>query len=95
MPIFSDGEFRRDAWQTDASDNIDGFVDQYPRQKLVQADGSVVEVQMHHKAVQGKLRQRRRLTESFVPFLKEHSPGPFKVTMPSPSGVSRTGFSRG
>jgi hypothetical protein len=30
MPVFSDGEFRRDAWQTDLSDALDGFVEDYP-----------------------------------------------------------------
>ena len=37
MPIFSDGEFRRDAWQTDLSDAVEGFVEDYPIVKQTRA----------------------------------------------------------
>ncbi len=30
MPIFTDGEMRRDAWQTNFSEAVDGFEDTYP-----------------------------------------------------------------
>src|SRR5260370_19221480 len=46
MPIFSDGEFRRDAWQTDLSDAVEGFVDEYPLVKQTLPDGRVVELEM-------------------------------------------------
>jgi 5-methyltetrahydropteroyltriglutamate--homocysteine methyltransferase len=35
--------------------------------------------------VGARLRQTRRVTAHESAFLKEHSPGPFKITMPSPS----------
>ena len=37
------------------------------------------------QAVGSSLRQLRRLTERQSSFLREHAPGPFKVTVPSPS----------
>jgi 5-methyltetrahydropteroyltriglutamate--homocysteine methyltransferase len=95
MPIFSDGEFRRDAWQTDLSDAVAGFVEEYPVVKQTLQDGTVVELEMHTKAVKDRLHAARRMTANFVPFLKEHSPGPFKVTLPSPIVASRGGFVRG
>ena len=95
MPIFSDGEFRRDAWQTDLSDAVEGFVEQYPIAKQTLPDGTVVELEMHTKAVKDRVRAVRRITAGFVPFLKEHSPGPFKVTLPSPAMASRGGFQNG
>ncbi len=49
-------------------------------------------MQFHAKAVSGKLRQRERLLALDAAFLKQHSPGPFKVTMPAPSLVARAGF---
>ena len=95
MPIFTDGEFRRDAWQTDLSDAVEGFVEEYPVVKQTLPDGRVVELEMHTKAVKGRVRAVRRITASFVPFLKQHSPGPFKVTLPSPAMAARGGFQKG
>jgi 5-methyltetrahydropteroyltriglutamate--homocysteine methyltransferase len=95
MPIITDGEFRRDAWQTDISDAVDGFVEQYPVVRRTLPDGSVQELEMHTKAVQSTLRQTRRITANFLPFLQQHASRPFKVTMPSPAMVSRGGFQAG
>jgi 5-methyltetrahydropteroyltriglutamate--homocysteine methyltransferase len=95
MPILSDGEFRRDAWQTDISDAVEGFVEDYPVVERTLADGRVVALEMHTKAVKDKLRAVRRITSNSVPFLRQHAPGPFKVTMPSPAMVSRGGFQAG
>ena len=94
-PVFSDGEFRRDAWQTDLSDAVEGFVEEYPVVKQTLPDGTVVELEMHTKAVKERVRGARRITANFVPFLKEHSPGPFKVTLPSTAMASRGGFVKG
>jgi len=95
MPIFTDGEFRRDAWQTDLSDAVEGFVPDYPVVKQTLPDGGVVELEMHTKAVRDRVRAVRRITANFVTFLKEHSPGPFKVTLPSPAMAARGGFKQG
>jgi 5-methyltetrahydropteroyltriglutamate--homocysteine methyltransferase len=95
MPILTDGEFRRDAWQTDLSDAVEGFVEDYPIINQTLSDGRVVQLEMHTKAVKARLRPLRRLTANFVPFLKEHAPGPFKVTLPSPAMASRGGFQVG
>jgi methionine synthase II (cobalamin-independent) len=95
MPIFSDGEFRRDAWQTDLSDAVEGFVTDYPVVKRTLPDGRVVELEMHTKAVKDRVHAIRRITADFVPFLKEHSPGSFKVTLPSPAMASRGCFEPG
>jgi 5-methyltetrahydropteroyltriglutamate--homocysteine methyltransferase len=95
MPILSDGEFRRDAWQTDLSDAVEGFVDEYPVVRTTLPDGTVQDLEMHTKAVRAKIRQVRRITASFLPFLRAHAPGPFKVTMPSPAIASRGSFQAG
>ena len=85
LQILSDGEFRRDAWQTDLSDAVEGFVDEYPIVEQRLPDGSLVNLEMHSKAVRDKIRPRRRITAGFVPFLTEHVPGSFKATLPSPA----------
>ena len=95
MRIFTDGEMRRDAWQTDLPQAVDGFVDEYPVVRTTMPDGSVREIEMHTKAIRGKLRAKRRLTAEFLPFLKAHAPGAFKVTLPSPNSAARGSYAIG
>jgi 5-methyltetrahydropteroyltriglutamate--homocysteine methyltransferase len=95
MSIFTDGEMRRDAWQTVFSQAVDGFEAAYPIREQQMPDGRRVKLQMHTKAINGKLRQHRRLAETDAAFLKLHSPGPFKITMPSPAVVARASYKPG
>lgn len=92
VDVYTDGEMRRDAWQTNFSEAVEGFVDDYPVREVTLPDGRVVSVEMHAKAVANKLRQTRRLMDVDAAFLKQHAPGPFKVTMPAPSLVARAGY---
>ena len=41
--------------------------------------------------VVGELRLNRRITGDEVAFLKQHAPGPFKVTLPSPITLAGLG----
>jgi len=83
LDVFTDGEYRRGAWQTDMAEAVEGFV----ADRIAMAwhgpnagvEGSEAQV------VGGKLRQRGRLTAHESAFLKQHAPGPFKVTIPSAS----------
>jgi 5-methyltetrahydropteroyltriglutamate--homocysteine methyltransferase len=95
MPILTDGEMRRAAWQTDLSDAVDGFVADYPVVRTTLPDGTVREIEMHTKAVEAKLRPKRRLTATFLPFLEQHAAGPFTVTLPSPASAARGSFKAG
>jgi 5-methyltetrahydropteroyltriglutamate--homocysteine methyltransferase len=95
MPIFGDGEMRRDAWQTVVSQAVAGFVEDYPVVENRRPDGTVVKLEMHTKAVRGKLRAVGRLAEKDAVFLKRHAPGPFKITLPSPAFVARAGWRPG
>lgn len=95
LEVFTDGEFRRDAWQTPISQAVDGFANEYPVQENRLADGTVVRLEMHTKPVVAKLQRRRRLLGVDVAFLKRHAPGPFKVTLPSPSYTARSSYARG
>lgn len=51
VDVYTDGEMRRDAWQTVFSEAVDGFVDAYPIHEITQPDGSIVKLEMHAKAV--------------------------------------------
>lgn len=95
LPVFTDGEMRRDAWQTNFSEAVEGFESAYPIREMTREDGTSVRLQMHTKAINGKLKQIRRLAQADAVFLKQHSPGPFKITMPSPAVIARNSFKAG
>ena len=87
IEIVTDGEFRRDAWQTGISDALDGFDSTYPKRESRLTDGTIITLEMHTKAIRRRLRQTRRITAHEVEFLKANTDAPFKVTMPSPNAV--------
>jgi 5-methyltetrahydropteroyltriglutamate--homocysteine methyltransferase len=95
IDILTDGEMRRDAWQTNFSQAVDGFERDYPVREVLQPDGTTVKLEMHSKAIVGKLRAVRRLTGVDAQFMKTHAPGPFKITMPGPTTVGRGGWRAG
>ncbi|MDB5532998.1 MAG: 5-methyltetrahydropteroyltriglutamate--homocysteine methyltransferase [Hyphomicrobiales bacterium] len=95
MSIFTDGEMRRDAWQTVFSEAVDGFEPDYPIREVELEDGRRLKLQMHVKAINGKLKQHKRLAQVDATFLRQHAPGPFKITMPSPAVVARYSYKRG
>jgi 5-methyltetrahydropteroyltriglutamate--homocysteine methyltransferase len=90
MRIFGDGEFRRDSWMTPLSEAVEGFVDHYQVEYVDRPDGGKEKIVWHQKPVKGKLRQERRLTQVDAAFLKNHAPGPFKITLPSPLCMRRS-----
>lgn len=79
--IYSDGEYRRHSWLTAMNEALEGFV---PEQVMVpwQGPGGGM-TRVSSQVVGGKLRQKRRLHGHEASFLKEHTPGPFKITLPS------------
>jgi 5-methyltetrahydropteroyltriglutamate--homocysteine methyltransferase len=95
LEIFGDGEMRRDAWQANFSQAVEGFEKDYPVIERTRADGSVARLVMHSKAVASKVQAVGRIAEVDAKFLKQHAPGPFKITMPSPSYVARASWRKG
>jgi 5-methyltetrahydropteroyltriglutamate--homocysteine methyltransferase len=93
LRIFTDGELRRASWLTDMADAVEGFV----ADKVIMHwsgpgggdEGSTAQV------VGGKLRKLRKMTAHEIPFLKKHSPGPFKITLPAPSNFMIASYKPG
>ncbi len=81
IPIYSDGEYRRHSWLTAMNDALDGFVPEHVMVPWQGPGGGLTKVSS--QVVGGKLRQKRRLHGHEATFLKEHAPGPFKITIPS------------
>jgi 5-methyltetrahydropteroyltriglutamate--homocysteine methyltransferase len=84
IAVFTDGEMRRDAYTTDLYDAVEGFEDSYPVREETRPDGTKELVEYHTKAICGRLKPRRRMTAHESAFLKQHAPGPFKITMATP-----------
>jgi 5-methyltetrahydropteroyltriglutamate--homocysteine methyltransferase len=83
LEIFTDGEFRRESWITDMADAVSGFV---PQHRTVEWRGPGGGPEPSTSSIVGaKLEPRGRLTGEQTAFLKQHSPGPIKMTLPAPS----------
>ena len=83
LEIFTDGEFRRGSWITDMAEAVEGFV---PQSRTIEWRGPGGGPEPSTSSiVGGRLRPRRRLTGVQAAFLKEHAPGPIKMTLPAPS----------
>ena len=98
IDIFSDGEFRRASFQNDVADSVEGYTesDRPAVVRIWQGPGSdQPEQQNTTQVVTGKLRQVRRLTEAQTSFLKTHSPGPFKMTLPTPNQFPAISYKEG
>jgi len=81
MHVFTDGEYRRSDFQSDFAEAVEGFTTVNISRKWHGPGGGLEPTEMH--VVNGELVQRRRLTAHEVEFLKQHAPGPFKITLPN------------
>lgn len=90
--IYSDGEMRRLAWMSGFADAVEGFTEGHRMMHWHNLDGSEEDEESLSRVAGARIRQLRRLTGDESSFLKEHSPGPFKITMPSPVSVAASGF---
>jgi 5-methyltetrahydropteroyltriglutamate--homocysteine methyltransferase len=109
LDIFSDGEYRRGNWAGDFVAAVEGYVQGEPpirfQWQLVEGappeEADTVRASLRTMPQQSgmvigqRLRQRQRLTEHEVGFLKEHAAGPIKMTMPAPSYVVTRGYKPG
>ena len=92
--IFTDGEFRREGFMSDLVEAVDGFStgDAHARDwKSSQGVGT----QALRDIVTEKLHQKRRLTAHELPFMKAHSPGPIKMTLPSSNQFPAIAYRKG
>lgn len=98
LRIYSDGEFRRKVWN-EALEAFDGMTDagpnfeRFPLMRKLDLAGNP-ELAAVNPVVTGKLRSKGRLTAAESAFLRQHAPGPYKITMPSPAMVTRGWLAR-
>jgi 5-methyltetrahydropteroyltriglutamate--homocysteine methyltransferase len=96
IDVVSDGEFRRSAWGNGVIDSLSGLV---PTEKRgggqparrwqgTHSDLAEETVPQHFVAAE-KIGLKHRFVWDEAKFLKQHAPGTFKITMPSPSMFTR------
>lgn len=96
--VVSDGEFRRSAWGNGVVDSLSGLEpapkssdgESLPPRRWQGSHSDVAEdtVPQHYVATR-KIGLNRRFALDEAKFLKANAPGPFKITMPSPSMFTR------
>jgi 5-methyltetrahydropteroyltriglutamate--homocysteine methyltransferase len=101
LKIFTDGEFRRGGFMSDFYDSVEGF----DRNEEVARAWKAAEASGGKGPAPGslagivteKIRQTKRLTSHELGFLKKHSPGDIKMTLPTanqfPAIVYKKGIS--
>ena len=92
--IFTDGELRRRNFMSDLIDAVEGFDtgDAVARSWKGSAGVAVSSVT---GVVTGKLRQRGRMTAHELAFLRMHSPGAIKITLPTANQFPAVAFKKG
>jgi 5-methyltetrahydropteroyltriglutamate--homocysteine methyltransferase len=85
LKIFTDGELRRHNFMSDFNDAVEGLDESDNLLRSWRAGGAGASTQPSRVPgiVVGKLKQTRRLTQHELGFMKQHSPGDIKVTLPT------------
>jgi 5-methyltetrahydropteroyltriglutamate--homocysteine methyltransferase len=99
LDVFTDGEFRRSNFMSDFTDAVEGFDlgDAISRHWDEDKDSAAktTTVSSVTGIVNARLKQRQPLTGRELPFLRVHSPGPIKVTLPSATQFPAISFKFG
>jgi 5-methyltetrahydropteroyltriglutamate--homocysteine methyltransferase len=94
--VFTDGELRRRNFMSDFTDAVEGFdLGDAVARSWQAGDAQAAATSKVAGIVTGKLRAVRRLTGHELPFLKAHSPGPIKITLPSATQFPAISWKRG
>jgi len=93
--IFTDGELRRRNFMSDFTDAVEGFDMGDAVARSWDASGAKAPVSSVTGIVSAKLRQARPLTGHEVPYLKAHSPGAIKMTLPSATQFPAIAYKKG
>jgi len=95
LGVFTDGELRRTNFMSDFTDAVEGFDFGDAVARKWSADAQKPAVSSVSGIVTSPLRQRQPLTGRELPFLRLHSPGPIKITLPSATQFPAISFKYG
>ena len=97
--IFTDGELRRHGFMSDFHESVEGLdmqgaIDRTWQTAVVGAPATPTSRPVAGIVVD-KLRKKKRLTEHETAFLKQHSPGDIKMTLPSANQFPAISYRKG
>jgi 5-methyltetrahydropteroyltriglutamate--homocysteine methyltransferase len=99
VDVHTDGEFRRIIYLTGLVEAVEGFAPgQGPKLRWRADPDQHVPAEVANIAqatVVDRLRPKRRIAAHEAAFLREHAPGPFKITLPSPAHYTTGGYQDG
>ena len=93
--VFTDGELRRRNFMSDLMDAVEGFDQGDTVARAWRTDAPSTAPSSVPGIAVAKIRPLRRLTAHETPFLKQHSPGPIKMTLPTANQFPAIAFKRG
>ena len=96
--VFTDGEFRRRGFMSDFYESVDGIdsgVGVNREWNAATAGAPGARLTGLTGVVTGKIRQTKRLAKHELDFLKKHSPGAIKITMPTPNQFPAIAYKKG
>jgi 5-methyltetrahydropteroyltriglutamate--homocysteine methyltransferase len=91
--IFTDGELRRRGFMSDFYESVEGLDTGGAIARTWQ--GGVAPTVRLYGVVTEKIRQRKRLTQHEVSFLKQHAPGDIKITLPTANQFPAVAYKKG
>ena len=87
LRIFTDGELRRQGFMSDFNESVDGLDDDGSIARAwkggAETEGGGAAVARLTGIVVARISQKKRLTRHEMDFLRQHSPGDIKMTLPS------------
>ncbi len=96
LGVFRDGLFRRRTFMSDFNDSVEGLDEGEALPRDWQASGGAAPPVSRVSGVAvARIRQVRRLAQHEAEFLKAHSPGDIKVTLPSANQFPAIAWKRG
>lgn len=100
LDVFTDGELRRSNFMSDFTDAVEGFdfrsaVPRRWKDDAQQENSESAAVSSISGIVTSQLKQCQPLTGRELPFLREHAPGPIKITLPSATQFPAISFKYG
>jgi 5-methyltetrahydropteroyltriglutamate--homocysteine methyltransferase len=95
--IFTDGELRRHNFMSDFNEAVEGLdeSDNLLRTWRASGGGSSTQPSRVPGIVVGKIKQTRRLTQHELAYMKQHSPGDIKITLPTANQFPAIYYKRG
>ena len=94
--MYVDGEFRRTGFMTGFPESVAGFVqDTYAPIAWKGGSGNEGPSPNTQLVIGHRLKSKKRIAKNEADFLKQHAPGAFKITLPSPAVFAAIFWRRG